>query len=107
MASHSNEECFTVTAEMYQEIVRCAAHDFLWAQYFLLINTCLENLKRIPSTPEQRDQANVEELLIDCLDRLADTIATLLPGGIDEFRSYLKSAVCRQRHQEIARYSKT
>jgi len=98
MASHSNEECLTVTAEMYQEIVRRAARDSLWSQYFLITNACLENIRHVPRTPEQCDQANVEELLIDCLDRLADTIAILLPGGIDEFRSYLKSAVYQQRH---------
>lgn len=103
MASYNSEECLFITAEMYQELVRRAARDSLWSQYFLITNACLENIRHVPSTPEQCDQVDVEELLIDCLERLADTIAILLPGGIDEFRSYLKNAIYRQRHREMTK----
>lgn len=97
-ASLSNEEYVCVTAKSYQEILRHVTHDDIWPQYFLLINACLENIKRLPTTSEQCDQADVEALLIECLERLADAIAIILPGGTDEFQSYLKHAAYRRRH---------
>lgn len=100
MASHNNKECLSVTSETYQEIVRHAVHDPMWSQYFLLINACLENLKSLPTTPKQYSQAEPEDLLIEALERLATAIATLLPGGIDEFRSYLREATYRRRLSE-------
>lgn len=71
-------------------------HNEIWPQYFLLIDACLENIKCLPTTTEQCDQADTESLLIECLERLADAIAIILPGGVDEFRSYLKQATFRQ-----------
>jgi hypothetical protein len=38
--------------ELYKLIVRRAAHNRQWAGYFLLINTCYEIIKQIPTTPE-------------------------------------------------------
>jgi hypothetical protein len=97
-ASQSENAYVCVTAECYQEILRHATHNDVWPQYFLLINACLENIKRLPPTSEQCDQADVETLLIECLERLADAIAIILPGGIGEFQSYLKQAAYNQRH---------
>jgi hypothetical protein len=97
MASHNNEECLHVTSETYQEILRHAAHDHLWAQYFLLTSVCMENLKSLPTTPEQYEQVDPENLLIDALERLATAIATLLPGGINEFGSYLAGTKYQHR----------
>jgi hypothetical protein len=97
-ASLSNEEYVCVTAQSYQEILRRVTHNDIWPQYFLLINACSENIKRLPTTSEQCDRADIETLLIECLERLADAIAIILPGGTDEFQSYLKHAAYRRRH---------
>lgn len=97
-ASLSDGAYVCVTAKSYQEILRHVTHNDIWPQYFLLINACLENIKRLPTTSEQCDQADVETLLIECLERLADAIAIILPRGIDEFQYYLKHAVYRRRH---------
>lgn len=96
-ASLSNGEYVCVTAKSYQEILRHVTHSDIWPQYFLLVNACLENIKRLPTTSEQCDQADVETLLTECLERLADAIAIILPGGTDEFQSYLKQAAYRRR----------
>lgn len=100
MASHINEDCLRVTSETYQELLRHAAHHHLWAQYFLLINACLENLKQIPTTSEHYDQAEPEILLIEALERLAAAIGILMPGGIDEFSSYLAETTHHHRQSE-------
>ena len=97
-ASQNDDAYVCVTAECYQEILRHATHNDIWPQYFLLINACLENIKCLPTTSEQCDQADVETLLIECLERVADAIAIILPGGIGEFQSYLKQAAYSQRH---------
>lgn len=97
MANHNNGECLHVTSETYQEIVRHAVHDSMWSQYFLLINACLENLQCLPTTSQQYSQVEPENLLIEALERLATAIAILLPGGIDEFRSYLREAAYRSK----------
>ncbi len=98
MASHINEEYLHLTSANYQELVHRVTRDSLWPQYFLLINACLENIKCLPITPEQYDQADVERLLIESLERLAEVITILLPGGMEEFQSYLKKATSQQRH---------
>ena len=98
MASHINEEYIHLTSANYQELVHRVTRDNYWPQYFLLINVCLENIKCLPTTSEQYDQADVERLLIESLERLADVITILLPGGMEEFQSYLTKAVYRQRH---------
>lgn len=100
MASHNNEECLRVTSETYQELLRQAAHHYSWAQYFLLINACLENLKNMPTTSEHYDQAEPETLLIEALERLATVIGILMPGGINEFSSYLAEATHHYRRSE-------
>lgn len=92
----SDEEYIHITTGNYQELVRHITHNEIWPQYFLLIDACLENIKHLPTTPEQCDQADVESLLIENLERIADAIAIILPGGIEEFRSYLKQATYRQ-----------
>jgi hypothetical protein len=97
MEKHSNEDCLHVTSEAYQELVRHAVHDPMWAQYLLLINACLENLKNLPITPQQYSQVEPENLLIEALEHVASAIAILLPGGIDEFRSYLREAAYRYK----------
>ena len=100
MASHSNEEYLHITSEAYQEVVRHAAHDYSWSQYFLLVDACFENLKHMPTTSGQYSQASAENLLVDALERLATAIAILLPGGIDEFQSYIVEAAYRYKLSE-------
>ncbi|HLI70680.1 MAG TPA: hypothetical protein VKV19_13055 [Ktedonobacteraceae bacterium] len=95
MASHNDGEYLRITSEVYQEIVHHAVYDPMWSQYLLLINACLVNLKSLPTTPTQYSQVEPETLLIEALERLATAIAILLPGGIDEFRSYLREAAYR------------
>lgn len=106
MASHNNEECLHVTSETYQEMLRRAAHDYSWAQYFLLTNACLENLKNLPTTSEQYDQAEPEKLLVDALECLATAIAVLMPGGINEFSSYLSETTHSHRPLEDYKLNK-
>lgn len=104
-ASLSSDAYVCITANSYQEIVRHITHNDIWPQYFLIINACLENIKRLPTTSEQCDQADVETLLIECLERLADAIAIILHGGMEEFQSYLKHAAYSQRHECPSRKS--
>jgi len=53
-----------------------------------------------PLTSEQYEQADVENLLVESLERLADVITTLLPEGMEEFQSYLTKAVYHSAIEE-------
>lgn len=78
-----------INSDLYQLLVRRAAHNRQWAEYFLLLNACCEVIKRIPQTPEEYDQANIEKILIHELECLGKTIGDILPGGAREFQEYM------------------
>lgn len=76
---------------LFLEISRLGVEDAGWLQYGLLIDACVKNVSAVPPIGECQ-QANSEQLLIDALERLADVIALVMPGGFDEFRYYLSAA---------------
>lgn len=81
---------------VHQEITRRAAQGgepgHHWAEYLLLTTACRQILERMPDSPEDCNQVGIEDLLEEGLNKLADAIYQILPGGIREFRSYLSKA---------------
>jgi hypothetical protein len=78
-----------VSNELYQQLVRRAAHDERWAAYFLLINTCCAIAAKIPTTEGALNEVDVERLLIDAMERIGRVVYDVLPGGLDEFYHYM------------------
>lgn len=76
-------------SELYQELTRRTMKDEKWAEYFLLLNACLEIVKQAPESPESCDTADVEGLLSAGLERLAIAVCQILPDGMREFAEYL------------------
>jgi hypothetical protein len=93
MASHETEEpkdaMEIIHPELYKLIVRRAAHDHQWAEYFLLINTCYEIIKQVPTTLEACNQTNINDLLEKTLEQIGKVIWDVLPGGANEFSYYM------------------
>src|SRR5690242_6957772 len=90
----------------YQEMIRRAARRPLvgsnhWAQYVLLLEVCQEILSRAPRQMEDLDATPIEEMVVDGLADLAETVALILPGGLTEFQSYLSEVAARRRARRI------
>lgn len=81
-----------INTDLYQMLVRQAAHDRRWSPYFLLVNTCCQIAKQVPTTRQACEQEDVDLLLADALEKIGETINTILPGGSIEFAEYIPSA---------------
>lgn len=61
-----------------------------WREYALLMTTFHAAWERAPRTDKACEQTNIEHLLINELEHLANAIYAIFPrGGIMEFASYL------------------
>lgn len=78
------QRSLSLGSEVHQELVRRISKEKLWAEYFLLINACLEVLGEVPDV-EQMDVMPVHLRLNLALDRLAKVVTAILPGGLEEF----------------------
>ena len=103
MASHEKEQPANaleiMNPRLYQMLIKRGIHDHQWAEYFLLINTCYEIIKRIPNTPEVCNEMDIRKLLNDSLERIGKTIWDILPGGADEFSYYMPDGIRREKAQ--------
>ena len=78
-----------VSDELYQQLVRRAAHDERWAAYFLIVNTCYAIAAKIPTTEDALSEADIERLLIDAMEHIGRVVQDVLPGGLEEFYHYM------------------
>lgn len=60
-----------------------------WAEYILFLNACNATIKDAPKTAEKCQQVDPQLLLVQGLERMAEAINRILPGGFWEFAAYL------------------
>lgn len=86
--------------EVYLQIARRAVNGeqhVTWAQYLLLLSACCDVVRAAPNIVDGIESFDIEEQLVNALVRIADGINYVLPGGIEEFASYLKESTRRAR----------
>ncbi len=89
--------------DLYQFLAQQIASNPKWIEYLLLIAACFEIISHIPTSPEEQEQVDVEELLIQGLDCLGEAIAAILPGEAKEFTAYMPNH--RQKNNKLQKYN--
>ena len=85
--------------KLYQMLVKRGVRDHRWAEYFLLISTCYEVIKRVPATPEACNEIDIDKLMNDALERIGKARWDVLPGGAEEFSYYMPDSIRKEKAQ--------
>ncbi len=91
------------TEKLYQVLVKRAAQNEKWAEYFLLVNACFEIIQHIPKSQEEYTETDIDEKLIKTLECLGKAVNDVLPGGADEFSEYMPTLTERYQAQRRKR----
>ena len=82
-------------SEVYQELIRRAAHNVDLASYVLLLEACKKTLEEAPVTLAQLDAFDSKDMLSAVLARLGETITRIVP--YDEFYFYTPASSPQRR----------
>lgn len=87
----------------WQEGVVRAEAGSAWSEYARLLNACKDVIEHAPLHPNEVRQIDDPVPRIDyALERLATTLATILPGGLHELEYFLVDDAARERRRQAA-----
>ena len=73
--------------DVYQEMVKRAAHDADWTDYVLLVTACQKLLEEVPTSIEQLESLDKKAALEKALELLGEAIVHVVT--YDEFWDYI------------------
>jgi hypothetical protein len=75
----------------------------LWPDYERVLRACQEVLSSAPMHPNECKQFDIEAHFTRAVERLATTLASVLPGGLEELKEHLITDEIREMRRKRVR----